>query len=345
MSFTINMADNSGNGIGIRLGGISDNAGKQKKDSNVLFAGGMSQDNSAALNAQVKKEAARKQAMQLINKAWDKDKDIAKNMDKLEKLKQEKYEEVRYYNSMINKAEAQKKQYMEDYGIDPESEEQKDLELLEKYQNNKAGIFSGDFSEDEISRLKELQHMPRTEYQDKVLMLNAAKNEFDNAAFEAEQIYRIAIKQQSDAYINQPKQESMTKAKEAADAIMEAVNKDIIGDFLKEGLDNIEEELEEITEDAKEAREKKEEQQDKIEEARTERKENQERVEESREDREQEEELLDGIADSQKLDATVMSGTGSVSHVEEARQQVIHLMKRSSLLGEDLKGIEIDFKF
>jgi hypothetical protein len=340
----INMADKAVNGIGIHISGISEDAGK-KKDGNVLFAGTMAPDNSAAGNAAVKKEAARKQAKQLIDNAWNKDKDLAKNMDKLEQLKHDMYEEVRYYNKMMQRTEDQKKRYMEDYGIDPDSTEQKDLELLEKYQNNRAGIFSGDFTEDEIARLKELQHAPRTEYQDKVLMLNAAKNEFDNAAFEAEQRYRLAIQQQSDAYINQPKQESMLKAADAAETILEAAGKDIIADFLKEGMDNVEEEIEDTTEEAKEAREKKEEQQEKIEEARTERKEQQERIDDAREEREKEEDLLDGIADSEKLNAVALSGNNNATHVEEAQQQVVHLMKRSSLLGEDLKGIEIDFKY
>ena len=46
----------------------------------------------------------------------------------------------------IGNISAEKDKLRETYGISKDSQEQKDLELLEKYQNNKLGIFSDDFS-------------------------------------------------------------------------------------------------------------------------------------------------------------------------------------------------------
>lgn len=62
-----------------------------------------------------------------------------------------------------------------DYGVDKDSQEQKDLELLEKYQNNRYGSAEDTFSKEELERLKELQNTPLTEYQEKVLKLNSSQ--------------------------------------------------------------------------------------------------------------------------------------------------------------------------
>ena len=65
----------------------------------------------------------------------------------------------------------------EEYGVADGSQEQKDLELLEKYQNNMNGSSYDQFSDEELSRLKELQNAPLTEYQKKVLNLNSMKGQ------------------------------------------------------------------------------------------------------------------------------------------------------------------------
>ena len=58
--------------------------------------------------------------------------------------------------------ENEKEAYRVDYGVDKDSQEQKDLELLEKYQNNRYGSAEDTFSKEELERLKELQNTPLT---------------------------------------------------------------------------------------------------------------------------------------------------------------------------------------
>ena len=123
---------------------------------------------------------------------------------------------------------------------------------------------------------------------------------------------------------------------------MAALGKDALAEFMKEGMDNIEENIEEITEEAEEAREEREEREEKIEEIREER---EEIIDRAREEREDQEDILDGIAESDRLTAHASSSGNNGTHVEEAQEQVVHLMKRSNLINEDLKGIEIDFTF
>ena len=129
---------------------------------------------------QQKRDQARKQAMKLINDAWDADKKAADGIDALNKDKQNQLNRLSEYKQSLKEADEREKQLQEEYNIDPDSQEQKDLELLKKYQNYSNGSDYADFSKEEVERLKELQNTPRTEYQDKALMLNGYRGEVRN---------------------------------------------------------------------------------------------------------------------------------------------------------------------
>ena len=94
-------------------------------------------------------------------------------LDKLNKL-----DEITELKNKVSDLENEKEAYRADYGVDMNSQEQKDLELLEKYQNNRYGSAEDTFSKEELDRLKELQNTPLTEYQEKVLKLNSSQIHF-----------------------------------------------------------------------------------------------------------------------------------------------------------------------
>ena len=81
------------------------------------------------------------------------------------------------------------------------------------------------FSDEELSRLKELQNAPLTEYQKKVLNLNSMKGqvsvEADRKQFEVNALTASI----SDATLEQLKSRDMEKASDAADEIMDSANK------------------------------------------------------------------------------------------------------------------------
>ncbi|MDD3239133.1 MAG: hypothetical protein PHW47_03430, partial [Lachnospira sp.] len=58
------------------------------------------------------------------------------NIEDMRTAKADKAAEILDLKSKMNNIENEKKNVQEEYGIDPDSQEQKDLELLEKYQNN-----------------------------------------------------------------------------------------------------------------------------------------------------------------------------------------------------------------
>lgn len=320
---------------GISVNGMVNNshvtAGKYDKDSNSIYAGDLTGVPGAAANVEDKRAMARKQARALIKDAWDKDREVARGMDELEKAKREKLEEIQSYRQYKDKVEHEMNSYMEESGVDKESAEHKDLLLLEKYQDYKKGIPVDDFSKEEIQRLKELQDMPRTEYQNKMLELNGARGNMDNAIYDAEQEYKLLASQYAASRINLPKTETMDKVQDAADSIMDAADRDAVAEYVKEGVSEIEKDMEEVKEEADKIKEKKEEEK--------------ERIDEAKERREEQEEILDGATKKEQLGARLQATNDNYSNVMEAQDKIQRILKRSNMDIEELKGIEIDFNY
>ena len=130
--------------------------------------------------------------------------------------------------------------------------------------------------------MKELQNTNLSDYQKKVLEQNGAKGSLD---IEIQRLTNEVVgitEAITDAQIDQLKSQDMLKAGEAADSILEASDKEILGMLIQDGKDSIDEKMEEEKEKAEEASEKREEQQERIDEAKEKRKEQQEILEADR---------------------------------------------------------------
>ena len=110
-----------------------------------------------------KRAGARKQAMKLISDAWKGDNKASDGIKAMEKTKSDIAVRNGELKEKLNDIKKSQETLREQYGVDKDSEEQKDLELLIKYQDNKKGIANDKFSQDELDRLKELQDQPLTE--------------------------------------------------------------------------------------------------------------------------------------------------------------------------------------
>ena len=187
------------------------------------------------------------------------------------------------------------------------------------------------FSDEELSRLKELQNAPLTEYQKKVLNLNSMKGqvsvEADRKQFEVNALTASI----SDATLEQLKSRDMEKASDAADEIMDSANKEILGMLIEEGKNNADEKVEEEKEKAEEAADKKEEQDKQIEEA--------------KEKRKNQEEIIEGQQNADQLEQDVSVQKQNTSKMDEAQKNIQKILKEKNLVNEDLKGIEIDLNF
>ena len=247
-------------------------------------------------------------------------------LDKLNKL-----DEITELKNKVSNLENEKEAYRADYGVDMDSQEQKDLELLEKYQNNRYGSAEDTFSKEELDRLKELQNTPLTEYQEKVLKLNSSQIHFKDEIGQKELKIACTTASIALAEIDRDKSQEMLKAQDSADQIIGAVEGEVKNLLVNEGKDNIDDKVEENKEKADEAEKKQEEQQEKIDEKRKERKE--------------QEEIIEGQAEADKLEMNANIRSNDIDHITEAQKQIVRIMKDNKMLNEDIKGIDIDLNF
>ena len=190
-----------------------------------------------------KRLRARKQAMKLISDAWKSSDMRDKNIEDMKLDKLNKLDEITELKNKVSDLENEKEAYRADYGVDMNSQEQKDLELLEKYQNNRYGSAEDTFSKEELDRLKELQNTPLTEYQEKVLKLNSSQIHFKDEIGQKELKIACTTASIALAEIDRDKSQEMLKAQDSADQIIGAVEGEVKNLLVNEGKDNIDDKV------------------------------------------------------------------------------------------------------
>ena len=135
----------------------------------------------------------------------------------------------------------------------------------------------------------------------------------------------------TNAELEMEKNQDMIKSQDAAEELIEAANKDIVGmlvDEAKEHLESVQEEAEEKAEKLKEQKEERE-----------------ERLEETKERRKEQEKIIHDQIEANKLELDGNVQEQAVDHLAEAQKVVEQMMSKNHMVNEDLKGIEIDLKF
>lgn len=192
---------------------IGDDETRKNKvsDKGTIYAGDLQFAQTTGNAASDKKQSARKQAMKLIRDAWDSDNKAVSQRDQIAQQKEEKLKEVRECNEELKQIRESKEIARQSYGVDSDSQEQKDLELLEKYQDYQKGVQTDDFSKEEIDRLKELQNTPLTDYQTRALQLNAQRDVILNKKDRAQRNVTSLTEAAADAKLDQLKSQDMQK--------------------------------------------------------------------------------------------------------------------------------------
>ncbi len=315
-SVTVNLAGINGNsGLGIHTAngmGKGDGKDGQIKNSSI-FAGNMKGGMSSLIEQ--KRAQARKQATKIIRDQFARDNEITDQMNELRARNEEIGEEL----DVLVK---QKKGYMEEqealkekYGIAPDSQQEKDLELLRKASNHfKNGKFEK-LSEEEVQRLADMGEP--TEYQRRALEYDKV---IGNIASMEEKLLNEKIAntgsiRSSKQAILETGGKGIRSAKEAAESILQAASDSVIGMLWEDAKKHVDEELEKVMEAAKEQAEKKEEEEEKLEEA--------------KEKKEEQEELTEVIQES-------------ASEQTKLQDEIKKIMKEAELLKEDMKGLVVD---
>ena len=289
---------------------------------------------------------AKQRALKMIGDAWDGDRKIDQSIldirSKLSQLQNEKEEN----DGLIAEGEAQKEALRQQFGVALDSQEQKDLELLQKEADSlrrpgevfmtveeeqrlkeikgrqpetredmellqikadaEARGVEPALTDEEAARLKEMEGIPLTEYQKRCL-------EIDNY----QQVYERrndVLKDQISAYygsiraikLERLKFREMEKAQDKAEDVMAAASKEVIGMLMEEAKDHVDEEMEEKKEEAEDKAEEKAEEEEKIEERKKDQEELEVRVDEAHAKNEEREELRREAEERSREDAALL---------------------------------------
>jgi hypothetical protein len=209
----------------------------------------------------------------------------------------------------------------EEYHIDPDSQEQKDLELLNKAYGAQSHPWIGmQLTEEEEERVAQLQAGGMSEYMSRGMELNRQLWEYASAAYDLQKeivTENAVIRGIRD---ERRKHHTMVDAQADADEVLKAARDEILGMVIEEAKDHIDEEQENREEEAEEIKEEREEQEELLEE----RKENEEELEDLMEDM-----PIDEMADLK-------------STQEQIRQEVQNVVNKMHLVTEDIKGAMVD---
>jgi len=289
-----------------------------------------------------KRKEAQEKALKIVQSAWAGDQAVEQsiqdrkdNYDKTKLLKEETLE-------VLKDIKANKAALKESYGVADDSQEQKDLELLEKYQENMSGLSTEGLTEEEQKRLSEIMKEPMTEYQNMALELNKQEIKFKKDIDKADRQMQNDIRSIRDIKLESLKSDPMVKAQKEADSVIKAASDEIIGMLKEEATNHLDEELEEKKEKAEEAAEKKEEKEEQLEELQEKRAIQKALIEGTKEavEKAKTEQRQNDMQDVSLTDAMELTNTNG--KMEDVQKMLDDLKNSMNLLEADLKGIQID---
>ena len=326
----------------------------RQENRNSIYAGdlGLGKDTIT-----LRKQQAQKKALKLIQDAWTGDRKVAQSITDIKAKADELQADIEANQEIINQGELQKEALREQYGVEADSQEQKDLELLEKEADMRRlgnGPDGVQLTEEEQNRLKELKDpitgeykVSLTEYQQRCLEIDSSQSVFERRITAAQQQIEEGYASIRGIRIEQLKHHTMVDAQQNADEIMDQAGKDAIGMLVGEAKDHVDETYEEQREEAKEKAEEKEEQEEKLEDRREEQEKLENRIDAQRAEshkaeearREQEKKARE---DSELMEDMAEAGMDVAGSSAEVQAEVKDMLQKMKLLDEDLKGAAVD---
>ena len=294
-------------------------AGKKTKEkTNSYFAGNLNQD-LFSNKIQEKKKEAQEKALKIIGEAWKNDRtidmDILERREKVADLQKENEESQK----QIDEIQQMQKKLQEQYGIENDSQEQKDLQLLRKKKEWMKGKGTS-LTKEELEYTEKLEREGLTEYQNRQLEYDKQKSFFQENIDKnkKEMVMEYAIIR--GIRLERLKQDPMVKAQEQAEEILEAVSKEIVSMVVEDAKEHIDAKQEKEEEKAEELKEKKKEQEA--------------FVEAQKEKKTEQENLLDEIPMEELLEMPQIK--------EEVKKEIQNIVSKMKLVAEDIKGAMVD---
>lgn len=271
-----------------------------------------------------RKQMHHKEAMRVVTSARAADKKIDDSMDDIRDRIRILEEDNQMAHKFIREIEGYMAEAKEANQIADDSQEQKDLELLQKAYDASKVTSNVELTKEERERLSEIGEL--TDYQKQCMEL------YKEADYHKEQIAKNHKEMAANTSviknikIERLKSQGMLEAQNAKEEILEAASKEAAGMLMEGVKDHIDETTEEIKEEAKEREEKEEVQEERMEAAKEHKAETQAAVENTRENVEN---LTEQVTESGEI-------------IRDVETEIQKILDEEKLLLEDLKGLAVD---
>lgn len=287
---------------------------------------------------QLKRQQAQKQAMKIVGDTFAAEKEIDQSMtdmaDRLDALQKEGYE----YHKDLDRIAEKRNGLQENYGVTEDSDEHADLELLRKERKANEPGSNVTLDYEETKRLEKIHEKGLTGYQTDVLELDDQQAVKEKNLSETESQIESIRASLNDTAIERLKSNPMLEAQKEADKLMEAANKEIIGDLMNESKEHIEEKMAEEKEKAEKIAEEKEEQEEKEEAAEERKAEMEQFIEGTKQQAEAKKEELPSERDQE----TMASYNDPNNQETEAAKEIAEILDELKLIQDDIKGAAVD---
>ncbi len=274
-----------------------------------------------------KKKKAQKIAMELMGNAFKRDNDIDKEIEQCNERAEIHKKENEEYSMLLSDIQDEEENLKEIYGVDSESKEQSDLDLLIKERESIRHPDEVKLTPEDKAELAKIKNKSLTEYQEKMLKLDEEKFELNEKIDENKENIRKEYGTARGIALERLKYHEMVDAKKQGDEVIKAANKEIMGTIIDEAKKDIDDKYE----DEKQKAEDKAKEEDIIE----------DRIEKSKEQSKEDEEKLEKIYEL-KQDILELSKNNNRSSSNDMKKSLDLIVAELQLSQEDLKGAAVD---
>lgn len=279
------------------------------------------------------RDQAKKKASKIIGDVFASEKKLQQQITDMKEKSLELTDVRKMSMEELKKAEENRSDLMASYNVSEDSDEYRDLELLRRERDAIPNTESALTSEEE-RELARIHEQGISDFQRDMLEQDDISKYYEEKLQSAESGIAGISSSLRQIQIDRLKSHPMLDAQAQAEEVMIQAGKEIMGEFRKEGMDYIEEKLDEVVEKAKEEAEKKEELEEKIEERKEKKEELEEQIQAVKEGVEEKEESIP------EPDFDLMTSYNDTKN--QADKELERLIENLELIMDDLKGAEID---
>lgn len=307
------------------------------KRKNTIFAGDLPINKDPIT---LRRQQAQKKAMKFVKDAWAGDRKMDQSQEEIRAKIRELLDESDANQELVQSNTDRIENLRRLYGVEEDSQEQKDLDLLMKEANHES------LTEDEEARLAGLGES-LTEYQRKCLEINEERSIYQKRDARTQNYLQELQTSLTDMKIERLKFHKMTDAQEKADQVMEQASEEIMGLLVDEAKDHVDETYEEQREAAKKKAEEKEEQEEKLEKIEEQKELIEARVDAAQEHTHEAEEAQrerekDAREDAQLMKDMAEAGMDVAGAGASVKAEIQDMLQKMKLIEADIKGIEVD---